>query len=193
MPIVATLGLLLFLVPTFGVRSWLQRRATGATGFVGVRPGGGAIEWIAAAMMVLAYALVPVAAGIGAPLLPHPFAVVVGAGLVGLGTAGTFVAQADMRETWRIGVDPHARTRLVTDGAFRRVRNPIFTLMIVVSLGLALCCSTPLALVLPIALVVALELQVRIVEEPHLLQIHGQAYREWAGRTGRFVPGLGRL
>lgn len=193
MPIVATLGLLVFLVPTFGVRSWLAHRATGASGFVGVRPGAGAIEWFAAALMVVAYALVPVAAGLGAPLLAHPIAVLVGAGLVVIGTAGTFLAQADMRESWRIGVDPHARTRLVTDGAFRWVRNPIFTLMIVVSLGLALCCSTPFALVLPIALTVALELQVRLVEEPHLLRTHGQAYLEWARRTGRFVPGLGRL
>ncbi|MBL8947455.1 MAG: isoprenylcysteine carboxylmethyltransferase family protein [Myxococcales bacterium] len=193
MPIVATLGLLAFLVPTFGVRSWLAYRATGATGFVGVREGAGAIEWIAAAMMVLAYALVPAAVWIGAPVVTHPLVVVLGATLVVLGTAGTFVAQADMRETWRIGVDPHARTRLVTDGWFRWVRNPIFTMMIVVSLGLALCCSTPVALGLPVVLVVALELQVRIAEEPYLLRTHGQAYLEWARRTGRFLPGLGRL
>jgi protein-S-isoprenylcysteine O-methyltransferase Ste14 len=193
MPIVATLGLFLFLVPTFGVRSWLSRRATGATGFVGVRPGGGALEWTAAAMMVLAYALVPIAARIGTPVLTHPLVVVAGAALVVLGTAGTFVAQAHMRESWRIGVDPQVRTRLVTDGWFRWVRNPIFTMMIVVSLGLTLCCSTPAALALPVLLVAALELQVRIVEEPHLARAHGQAYLDWAGRTGRFVPGLGRL
>ena len=38
-----------------------------------------------------------------------------------------------------------------------------------------------------------LEIHVRRVEEPHLLRVHGEPYRAWAGRTGRFVPGVGRL
>jgi SAM-dependent methyltransferase len=40
---------------------------------------------------------------------------------------------------------------------------------------------------------VALEVQVRLVEEPYLLRTHGRAYAEYGARTGRFVPGLGRL
>jgi protein-S-isoprenylcysteine O-methyltransferase Ste14 len=43
------------------------------------------------------------------------------------------------------------------------------------------------------ALWLALEIQVRLVEEPYLLRTHGDAYREYAARVGRFVPGLGRL
>ena len=38
-----------------------------------------------------------------------------------------------------------------------------------------------------------LELQVRSVEEPYLLRTHGDAYRAYASRVGRFVPGIGRL
>jgi protein-S-isoprenylcysteine O-methyltransferase Ste14 len=38
-----------------------------------------------------------------------------------------------------------------------------------------------------------IELQVRVVEEPHLLRTHGQAYEDWAREVGRFVPGVGRL
>lgn len=193
MPIVAALALLVFVIPTFGVRSWLQYRATGSTGFAGVRPGGGPLEWAAAGVMVLAYALVPIAAVVGAPLLRGAAATVAGAALVLLGTAGAFVAQAHMRESWRIGVDPREVTQLVTDGWFRRVRNPIFSMMIVVSIGLALCCSTAFALVLPVLLVLSLELQVRLVEEPHLIRCHGHAYLAWARRTGRFVPAIGRL
>ena len=40
---------------------------------------------------------------------------------------------------------------------------------------------------------IALEIQVRLVEEPYLLRQHGDAYRNYAARVGRFVPGLGRL
>lgn len=191
MPIVAIVGLALFVAVTFGLRTWLQVRATGASGFVGVRRGAGPTERIAAVAMVLAYALVPVAVWIGVPLLGREIAVL-GVVLVGLGVVGTFAAQVTMRDSWRIGVDPAARTRLVTDGLFRWVRNPIFTMMIVVSIGLALVCSTPLALALPLVLVAALEVQVRVVEEPYLVAVHGEAYRAWARHTGRFVPWLGR-
>ncbi len=44
-----------------------------------------------------------------------------------------------------------------------------------------------------LALVVAIELQVRLVEEPHLLRTHGDAYAAYAARVGRFIPGVGRL
>jgi protein-S-isoprenylcysteine O-methyltransferase Ste14 len=43
------------------------------------------------------------------------------------------------------------------------------------------------------ALVLALEIQVRLVEEPYLLRAHGTAYASYAARTGRFAPGIGRL
>jgi protein-S-isoprenylcysteine O-methyltransferase Ste14 len=44
-----------------------------------------------------------------------------------------------------------------------------------------------------VALFVALELQVRVVEEPYLRRTHGAAYTDYASRVGRFVPGVGRL
>ena len=44
-----------------------------------------------------------------------------------------------------------------------------------------------------VALVAAVELQVRAVEEPYLLHQHGSDYVDYAARTGRFVPGVGRI
>ena len=44
-----------------------------------------------------------------------------------------------------------------------------------------------------VVLVAALEAQVRLVEEPHLAAVHGEAYRRYGRRAGRFVPGLGRF
>jgi protein-S-isoprenylcysteine O-methyltransferase Ste14 len=192
MPIVATASLFVFIAIAFGLRTWLQLRSTGESGFVGLRPGATPIERVAGVAMVLAFVLVPAGAWLGDPLLPRGLAAL-GVALVVLGTAGTFAAQITMRDAWRIGVDPAARTALVTDGSFRWVRNPIFTMMIVASLGLALICSTPSMLALPAVLVAALEVQVRVVEEPYLRAVHGERYLQWAARTGRFVPGVGRL
>jgi protein-S-isoprenylcysteine O-methyltransferase Ste14 len=42
-------------------------------------------------------------------------------------------------------------------------------------------------------LVVAVELQVRLIEEPYLLATHGSTYQRYAAATGRFVLGIGRF
>ena len=49
------------------------------------------------------------------------------------------------------------------------------------------------ALLSDLLLIVGLEIQVRLVEEPHLLRSHGESYRRYAERVGRFLPGVGRL
>jgi protein-S-isoprenylcysteine O-methyltransferase Ste14 len=40
--------------------------------------------------------------------------------------------------------------------------------------------------------VVALELQVRVVEEPYLRSVHGENFVRYTSRVGRFLPGIGR-
>jgi|CXWL01.1.fsa_nt_gi protein-S-isoprenylcysteine O-methyltransferase Ste14 len=187
----ATIEFLVFLGLAFGLRSFLQWRATGSTGFVGVRQGAGHLERAAGAAMVIALALGPLAPWVGEPLLDGGH--VLGAALALVGIGLTFLAQVQMGPSWRIGVAANERTELVTTGAFAAVRNPIFSAMLLVSAGLALAVPTPLALVLPPLLLVALELQVRLVEEPYLIGTHGERYRDWASRTGRFVPWIGRL
>jgi protein-S-isoprenylcysteine O-methyltransferase Ste14 len=50
-----------------------------------------------------------------------------------------------------------------------------------------------LALLGYLLLVVAIELQVRFVEEPYLLRVHRDASRDYTRSVGRFVPGIGRI
>ena len=59
--------------------------------------------------------------------------------------------------------------------------------------GTAVMAPTGMAALGVAAMVVACQVQVRLVEEPYLLGAHGGAYAGYASRTGRFVPGLGRL
>ena len=118
---------------------------------------------------------------------------VAGFALCGIGIVGTFAAQMAMGASWRIGVDPEETTDLVTGGVFNLCRNPIYTFMVIAWAGFALLVPTWLAAAAGVLLIVGLEIQVRLVEEPHLLRTHGEPYRAWASRVGRFVPGLGRL
>jgi protein-S-isoprenylcysteine O-methyltransferase Ste14 len=74
-----------------------------------------------------------------------------------------------------------------------KVRNPVFTAMALTGAGLAFIVPNWIELGGVAVLVVALQLQVRVVEEPYLLATHGEQYRRYAATTGRFLPGLGHF
>ena len=189
-----------YLLLAFVLRSVIQKRRTGSTGFKGLSGAVGSAEWTGGVMFALALALgfaAPVLdlAGVLEPvgsldgLVGHAAGVVLAVG----GIALTLYAQLAMGTSWRIGVDEGERTDLVTHGPFALVRNPIFAAMLPTSLGLVLIVPNVAALVGFTALVAALELQTRAVEEPYLLRVHGERYAGYARRVGRFAPGLGRL
>ena len=200
MPRLALALYLAYLVLAFGLRSWIQWRRTGATGFKGISGKPGSADWLGGVLFVVAIAL-----GFAAPVLDLAGAVepigaldghvahALGTALAIGGIALTLYAQSAMGASWRIGVDETERTGLVTDGPFAVVRNPIFAAMLPTSIGLALIVPSVPALAGVLALFVALELQTRAVEEPYLLRTHGGEYAAYAARVGRFVPGLGRL
>jgi protein-S-isoprenylcysteine O-methyltransferase Ste14 len=190
----------LYLALAFGLRSAVQRRRTGSTGFKGISGSPGSLEWSAGVLFVVAFAIGVLApllelAGVLDPInaLDGPVAHIAGLLLFGGGLAATLYAQLAMGESWRVGVDETERTVLVTHGPFAVVRNPIFAAMIPTSLGLALMVPNIVALAGFIAVLAALEIQVRLVEEPHLRRVHGQAYTRYAAETGRFAPRLGRM
>lgn len=192
-----TLGAL-YVSAVLVVRVALHVRRTGTTGIAlgrrsnpadvaaGLLLFGGAALGGTAPFLDLTGALPPIVA-------PTPWLLAPGVTLWVVGFALTFWSQGVMGASWRIGVEPTERTALVTAGPFGLVRNPIFTGMLLAASGLTLI--LPSALTLPgwTALLVGLEVQVRLVEEPYLLRTHGAAYAEYAARVGRFLPGLGRL
>jgi protein-S-isoprenylcysteine O-methyltransferase Ste14 len=64
--------------------------------------------------------------------------------------------------------------------------------MLLAAAGFALLLPNAFAFGALAALVIALELQVRFVEETYLRQVHGDAYDRYLARAGRFAPGVGR-
>ncbi len=200
MPYVALAGYAIFLVLAFGLRTVIQFRRTGDSGFRGVSGRPGSAEWFAGRLFTVALVI-----GVLAPVLAltgtvepiaaldetavHITGIVVF--LIGLGL--TLASQFQMGESWRVGVEESERTDLVESGLFGLVRNPIFSAMLLVTIGLVTIVPSVVAFVGLVALLVALELQVRIVEEPYLLRTQGEPYAAYARRVGRFVPGIGGL
>jgi protein-S-isoprenylcysteine O-methyltransferase Ste14 len=199
MPIVALMLFAVFGALGFGWRSWEQRRRTGSTGFKGVSGRLGSSEWFAGVGFVAALAaavLAPVAQLIGvvSPLTILDAAWIQTTAIViaVIGIGATVYAQLDMGDSWRIGVDPGETTTLVRSGVFGLVRNPIFIAMMTFGFGLALVTPNLVAIAGFVLLVASIELQVRVVEEPYLRTVHGDAYRDYLAAVGRFVPGVGR-
>jgi protein-S-isoprenylcysteine O-methyltransferase Ste14 len=181
-------------------RALVQLRLTGSTGIKGISGSFGSTEWLAGVLFLAAIGLC-----VAGPVLDErdslrsidaldgDAAHAVGAVLAVTGLLATVGAQLAMGEAWRIGVDPEERTRLVTSGPFAVVRNPIYAGIIPFFAGIALLVPSALTIAGAVLILVALELQTRLVEEPYLLGVHGREYAEYAARVGRFLPGVGRL
>ena len=199
----AELALVLWVVYgllTIVARAALQYRRTGSSGLIGISAQPGSVEWLGGVLFALA-----IAAGVAAPVLDLNGTVdtyedldttavrVAGIVLYTVGLAATLGAQLAMGASWRVGVDESERTELVTGGPFAVVRNPIYAGMIPSLSGIALIVPNPVSFGAVVLLLVALEIQTRLVEEPYLRRVHGDAYATYAARVGRFVPGVGRM
>ncbi len=190
---------ILWFVSLFVFRTALQWKRTGSSGVHGFHGRFGSLPWIAGVAASLGLVLTPLAplAALrgweGGTLLVTSSAVhSVGAALTLIGNAGALLAQLFMGDSWRVGVDESETTELVTGGLFAWVRNPIFSFIGLSVLGLVLLVPNALSLLAALLTVVGIEAQVRAVEEPYLQRTHGESYRRYAARVGRFVPGLGR-
>ncbi len=181
-------------------RCWWQWRKTGSTGFRGIRGRPGSVEWwtgFGLALAVLVSLAAPVLQLMGV-LTPVPFLhadwIQLTAGVfVVIGIVATVYAQLQMGESWRIGVDETEMTTLVRSGVFGAVRNPIYSATFLYWLGATLLAPNLLALVGYLLLVASIESVVRRVEEPYLLRVHGDAFRQYRAAVGRFVPRIGLL
>jgi protein-S-isoprenylcysteine O-methyltransferase Ste14 len=199
MPVLALSFLAVYGLLAVGVRMVVHIRRTGSTGFKGLRGASGSARagglLLVSAVMLCSVGPVLQLAGVLQPLavLDGGTGNIFGIVLACLGIAMTVLAQFAMGDAWRVGVDMSERTKLVTNGPFSFARNPVYAAMIPAFAGISLLAPNVLTIAGAILLTVALELHVRLIEEPYLLRVHGERYAAYAARVGRFLPGIGRL
>jgi len=87
--------------------------------------------------------------------------------------------------SWRLGIDREAPGPLITRGIFRRTRNPIYVAFDLCLLASFLVIGRPAIFVLAGLLAALLHEQI-LQEERFLAQRHGEAFREYAARVGRY-------
>jgi protein-S-isoprenylcysteine O-methyltransferase Ste14 len=194
------IGVLLFVAVALVWRPWFQYRRYGSAGIALFRARGhGAIARDALAILWLAL-LVGQAVAVAAwsdwlarrALVAIPEAVTMAGTIVlAAGIVLLVTAQLMLGRSWRIGIEEDARPGLVTAGLYRYSRNPIFLGMLVVLVGYVLLIPTLLSLALLVGTYFGIRRQVA-AEERYLARAYGEAYRDYARRVGRFVPGIGR-
>jgi protein-S-isoprenylcysteine O-methyltransferase Ste14 len=123
----------------------------------------------------------------GLPIGGRPATAVAGAVLAGAGAALAATGVAGVVRH-RTTIVPHHRVAtLVTTGAFRLSRNPMYTALAIVYLGVALLIGSwwPVAL-WPVVLLAVYRLVIR-PEERYLEQRFGSAYAEYRARVRRWL------
>ena len=201
--------MLLRLLPLVGVvgvlavcfwRAWLQSRRIGMSGVMLFRSGRPDQHVRDALLCLLCVLLlgqaIAAAASADRParlaLLPPTLAVALGGALLFGGIALLVIAQLALGASWRIGIDASARAGLVTGGVYRFSRNPIYLALLISIAGYALLLPTLLSAGLLVGTYVGVRRQTT-AEESYLMDTYGEAFRDYARRVGRLLPGIGKL
>jgi protein-S-isoprenylcysteine O-methyltransferase Ste14 len=136
--------------------------------------------------------------GLDAALLPitplwTPLVILTGNALMAVSFAVIVIIHHRMGAHWQSGIEPGGPSRLITDGWFRFSRNPTFLFIQVAQLGLFLSLPSAFTLLCLVVGVAAIQVQVRL-EEHHLQERWGEAYRAYMRRVPRWVrlPGHDR-
>ncbi len=196
-------GVTLLVFITACVRPLLQLRRHGTSGvllFRSGRPAQTARDVLLVALLALLIGQAAVAA-MGRRALgllvaeegaAHGALQIAGAILLIGGIALLAAAQLNMGASWRIGIKEGDAPGLVTGGLYRLCRHPIYLGLLTALAGYTALLPTPLSLGLLAAAYAGARVQAAS-EEAYLERTYGEAFRTYAHRVGRFLPGVGRL
>lgn len=187
---------LAYFAVTFLLPSWRVWKRTGINPFVVPRDDSahgfiGKVFKLLTALVLLTVFLNALVPDWGKYLLPAEYLDLAGIRWAGLALLhGSLllivVAQAQMRQSWRIGIDEKNKTALVVSGLFGYSRNPVFLGMLLTMLGLFLALPNAVTLLILALSWTVLQVQVRL-EEAFLEKTHGQAYLDYAQKTRRWI------
>ncbi len=98
----------------------------------------------------------------------------------------TLIAQIQMSNSWRIGIDYDEKTELVNKGLFSISRNPVFLGVVVFYIGIFFIIPNSLTFTLVWVMLVTVQVQVRL-EEEYLMDSHGADYQEYLKSVRRWL------
>jgi protein-S-isoprenylcysteine O-methyltransferase Ste14 len=118
--------------------------------------------------------------------LEHSYLQYIGWGLLLLSLVLVWIAQSQMANSWRIGIDEKNKTELVTRGLFAYSRNPIFLGVMIANFGLFLIIPNAFTLLIVSLSLVSINTQIRL-EETFLKSSHGKEYQDYLNQVRRWL------
>lgn len=108
-----------------------------------------------------------------------------GFAIIHLALLWIIVAQVQMSNSWRVGIDHSAKTELKTNGLFSVSRNPVFLGMLITLAGIFFILPNAITLLVFVASTLLFQVQARL-EEEYLYKTHGENYLNYCQKTGRW-------
>ena len=96
------------------------------------------------------------------------------------------IAQIQMSNSWRVGIDHSAKTELKTNGLFSVSRNPVFLGMLVTLAGVFLIFPNAITLLVFVSSTLLFQVQVRL-EEEYLNSVHADTYLHYCTKVHRWI------
>lgn len=111
---------------------------------------------------------------------------IIGWGFLILSLIAVLIAQSQMANSWRIGIDEKNKTKLVTKGLFSISRNPIFLGIMMANIGLFLVIPNTFTLLIISLSAISINTQIRL-EEEFLRGEFENDYLEYAKKVRRWI------
>src|SRR5215469_7068192 len=146
-----------------------------------------AFAWIAFASL-LVWIATPVFSFADYPL--HAVPLVIGSVCLAASLWLFYRSHADLGTNWSITLELREHHQLVTHGVYRSLRHPMYTSLLIYSVGQALVVPNWLvgpSYAVAVLLLVALRLR---PEERMMLEKFGHEYEDYRATTNRLIPGL---
>jgi protein-S-isoprenylcysteine O-methyltransferase Ste14 len=98
----------------------------------------------------------------------------------------TVIAQYQMGNSWRIGIDETNKSAFVTKGLFGLSRNPIFFGMLLTLMGFLFILPNALSLLALVCGYLLMQVQIRL-EEEFLAKQYGKEYKTYQQKVRRWI------
>ena len=110
----------------------------------------------------------------------------IGWGLLILPLIIVWMAQSQMANSWRIGIDKENKTKLIKNGLFSISRNPIFLGIMMANMGLFLVIPNAFTLLIVSLSTISINTQIRL-EEVFLIKEFGAEYKNYLKKVRRWI------
>lgn len=138
--------------------------------------------------VILFYALAPEKSHYLLPFwyLELPILIQIGWVLLVFSLIIVWLAQSNMKGSWRIGIDEINKTKLITEGLYSYSRNPIFLGIVIANVGLFLVMPNAFTLLIVSLSTISINTQVRL-EEEFLDKKFGKEYINYKNNVSRWI------